>query len=71
MAALENRVTELEVRSAYHEDLLAKLDEVVREFAARTQAVETKLRELEERLVAAESEGAPEAGPHDEKPPHY
>lgn len=70
LEALHARVTELEVKSAYQDDLLHKLDEVLREFAGRTEATEARLRELEQRLKEAEA-GGPEMGPHDEKPPHY
>jgi SlyX protein len=61
---MEERIVELEVRVAYQDKLLADLDEVVRSFAARVEALERKVKELEET-------SAPQAGPADETPPHY
>jgi hypothetical protein len=62
--SIEERVTELEVRLAYQDKVIAALDEVVRDFAARV-----------ERLERAAGEGAVDVGidpdPPDEAPPHY
>ena len=66
---LEARVVELEIRSAYQEDLLSKLDGVVQEFADRGEQNARRIRELEDRLRAAEGGG--DVGPADDKPPHY
>jgi SlyX protein len=67
---LHARINELEMKSAYQEDLLSTLDGVVREFAARTETAERKLRELEAQVKQAES-GGTEVGPQSDKPPHY
>ncbi len=44
--ALEARVTDLEVRSAYQDQTIEALDAVVREFARRVEALEKELEEL-------------------------
>lgn len=61
---MEERIVELEVRVAYQDKLLADLDEVVRSFAARVEALEREVRELKETA-------ATQVGPADETPPHY
>lgn len=61
---MEDRIVELEVRVAYQDKLLADLDEVVRSFVARVEALERRVRELEQTP-------APRVGPADETPPHY
>jgi uncharacterized coiled-coil protein SlyX len=63
--ALEDRVTELEVRVAYQDKVIAALDDVVRDFAARVTRLERLAREP---TVAAAGE-LPDAP--DEPPPHY
>jgi SlyX protein len=64
---MEERLVELEIRIAYQERMLAELDAVVREFAERTAKLERELAELRASVQSA----SPEAGPHDDKPPHY
>jgi uncharacterized coiled-coil protein SlyX len=59
----EDRLTELEIRVAYQDQVIAALDEVVRDFAARVVELERRLRERE----AAETP----VGPQNEPPPHY
>ena len=49
--ALEERVTELEVRIAYQDRVIADLDAVVREFAGRVEQLE---RQLDAAIEAAE-----------------
>lgn len=61
---MEDRIVELEVRLAYQDKLLSDLDEVVRSFAARVEALEREVRELKETTAAP-------VGPPDETPPHY
>ena len=63
---VDERVTELEVRIAYQDDVIAALNDVVREFADRVTRLERDLAELRKSQGAA----AP-IGPPDEPPPHY
>ena len=60
------RITELEIRIAYQDRLLANLDLVVREFAGRVEALEREMRTLRVDLGSGQ-----ETGPADEPPPHY
>ncbi len=63
--SLDERIVELEARAAYQDELVAQLDEVLREFAARVETLEWQVRELK----AAASSGP--VGPADDPPPHY
>ena len=62
----EERLTDLEIRYAHQGQLLAALDDVVREFAGRVV-------ELERQLAALRAAGGEDGVPTnlDEKPPHY
>jgi uncharacterized coiled-coil protein SlyX len=61
--SVEERLTELEIRLAYQEKVIAALDEVVRDFAARVERVERWQKEREQSETPF--------GPPDEPPPHY
>ncbi len=64
---MEQRILDLEVRIAYQDRLIADLDEVVRAFTARIEALERDLAELRQTIL-----NPPEQiGPADEPPPHY
>jgi uncharacterized coiled-coil protein SlyX len=62
----EERLTDLEIRYAHQGQLLAALDDVLREFAGR-------VIELERQLAALRAAGGEGSVPAtlDEKPPHY
>lgn len=62
---LDERIVELEIRATYQDKLIAQLDEVVREFAARVETLELQVSELK----ASASEEP--IGPQDDPPPHY
>lgn len=62
--SVENRIVDLEIRLAYQDKLIAQLDEVVREFANRVDA-------LERRVSEHEASADPDIGPGDDRPPHY
>lgn len=64
---MEERLTELEVRVAYQDRLIADLDEVVRSFTARVEELERELRGLRETVT----HGPDEIGAANERPPHY
>lgn len=61
--SLEARIIELETRIAYQDRLLDALDEVVRDFAARVEALERRLGILQA--------GALDPVAPSEPPPHY
>ena len=63
--SLERRVVDLEVRAAYQDKLIDELEEVVREFSARVEKLESLVQELKNSL------DAPPIGPANDPPPHY
>ena len=64
---MEDRIVDLEIRIAYQERLIGDLDEVVRSFARRVEALERELASHRQLLT----EHALAIGPGDHKPPHY
>lgn len=58
-------MTELEIKVAHQERLLADLDDVVKAFTVRVEALERALREVRE------SAGQMPIGDQNEPPPHY
>jgi SlyX protein len=68
-AALEQRLTELEIKASYADDLLDTLNQLV---ARQQETIELLVREfsrLRQQGVDASSPGARD--PRDELPPHY
>ena len=61
----EQRIVDLEVRAAFQDKLLTELDEVVREFSARVESLESLVKDLQ-----ASANAAP-IGPANDPPPHY
>lgn len=68
MDELRRRLEELEVRYAFQQDELRQLDEVIREQAARIEALVAEVRALRDQM---EREGPPEPPPEEQVPPHY
>lgn len=64
LASLQETVTDLEVRLAYQDRVIADLDVVVRTLFTRLERVEKELREVREG-------GTQIIGPATEAPPHY
>lgn len=64
---MSERIDELEVRIAYQDRLITELDEVVRSFAGRVEALERELAQLKSTMA---NQPDP-VGPADEPPPHY
>ena len=64
-AALSRRVEELEVKVAFHEHLLAELDEVIRTMRGELDTLRQDHDETRAQVQAL----APD--PANEKPPHY
>lgn len=64
---MEDRIIELEVRVAYQDKIIADLDDVLRAFTSRVEALQRELVELKERIEGDQ----PDLGPADDAPPHY
>jgi SlyX protein len=66
---IDSRLTDLEIKASYAEDLLDRLNDIV----VRQQAqIDLLLRELAQlRRDAPEPDGAVMRSPRDELPPHY
>lgn len=68
-AATEQRLTELEIKASYAEDLLDTLNQLV---ARQQEQIDLLLREVSRLRQRGEPEGAPAArNLRDELPPHY
>ncbi|MGB1278208.1 MAG: SlyX family protein [Nannocystaceae bacterium] len=65
--ATDERITELEIRIAYQDNLISDLDEVLRQFTRRVEVLEQTQSQLRGQLQALA--GAPSTA--DEPPPHY
>lgn len=67
--ATEQRLTELEIKASYADDLLDTLNQLV---ARQQEQIELLLREVSRLRQRGEPEGTPAArDPRDELPPHY
>lgn len=67
--ALEARITELEIKASFTEDMLDQLNQVIVQQQARMDLL---LRELTALREQARSTDLPGVGsPPDERPPHY
>lgn len=65
---LEQRLTDLEGRYAFLDDLVNQLDGVIIRQQDRIDDLQAQLQRLRQLLERAQ---AGEAGPGDERPPHY
>ncbi len=70
MKPLEDRLTDLEIRYTEQEDMLQKLDEVVREQANQIDTLVAGLRHYSERVLSMGGD-VEERRLEDDKPPHY
>jgi SlyX protein len=68
MIELQKRVTELEVKLAFAEDLLETLDRTVYRQQQQIEQLQAQVRELREQLAAAPDE---RRSLRDDIPPHY
>lgn len=64
---LSERMLDLEVKLAFQDRRVRELDALVRELADRLVAAERELRQLRDALRSPE----PTLGPPNEPPPHY
>ena len=65
----EARLTELEIKLAFTEDLLEKLDDVVISQQRRIDALIQELASLREQVARTDSNSG--GSPRDDRPPHY
>ena len=66
---IDARLTELEIKLAFTEDLLEKLDDVVVSQQRRIDALIQEVVNLRDQVARTGS--STEAGPRDDRPPHY
>jgi SlyX protein len=66
---MEPRITELEIKLSYAEDLLDGLNHTVFRQQERIERLERELRQLRELLLASQPND--QSDPRDEIPPHY
>ena len=67
--AIDHRLTELEIKASFNEDLLDQLNQVVIRQQRQIDALLRELTELRQRMPDAGSTGFSRAG--DDLPPHY
>jgi uncharacterized coiled-coil protein SlyX len=65
---ISRRLEDLEIRSAYQEDLVAKLDQVIQTQANRIDRLVMEMEKLQEQSAQS---GEPEAPMEEQVPPHY
>ena len=70
ISELEERVLNLEVRSAYQDRLVTTLDEVIQEQFILIERLQSKLQQLEQKLELQNNTVQP-TSLQDEVPPHY
>jgi SlyX protein len=66
----DNRLVELEIKSAYQEDLLQHLNNIVGQQQQQIERLEATCRVLNERIKSLSTEGRGVESV-DETPPHY
>lgn len=66
----DHRLTELEIKASYAEDLLERLNETVFRQQQMIERLQRDLVQLQQQLPAADSPGAARSL-RDELPPHY
>ena len=64
----ERRLTDLEVKASFAEDLLEQLNQTVYRQQQQLEQLARELAELRQRIAAEERNSTP---PSDELPPHY
>ena len=69
VARLEQRLTEVEIKLAFTEDLVDRLNEVIVRQQSQIDALIRELLQLRDQLPGPD--GGPVRNLRDEKPPHY
>lgn len=67
---MEERLTDVEIKLAFLERLVAELDDVVRDLGARVDTLRDEIAVVRERATAASAEEGASPSSH-EPPPHY
>jgi SlyX protein len=67
----EDRIIELEIKTAYQEDLLQTLNKIVGEQQQQIDRLEATCRLLNERINSLSTEGSGVGENVEEVPPHY
>ena len=67
----DNRIIELEIKTAYQEDLLQELNKIVGQQQQQISRLEATCRLLNERIKSLSTEGSGGGESSDEVPPHY
>ena len=67
----EDRIIELEIKTAYQEDLLQELNRIVSQQQQQIDRLEATCRLLNERIKSLSTEGSGGESAADEVPPHY
>ena len=69
MNSLENRVTELEIKLGYADDLIETLNHTVFRQQEQIEVLQRQLDDIRRQVQAIPADGAPSL--RDEIPPHY
>ena len=67
----DDRIIELEIKTAYQEDLLQELNKIVGQQQQQIGRLEATCRLLNERIKSVSVEGSGGGENSDEVPPHY
>ena len=68
---LEDRITELEIKASFNEDLLDKLDQVIIRQQTQIDALSREVIALRQQAASAPAGGPSGTNAQDELPPHY
>lgn len=68
---LENRITELEIKASFNEDLLDKLDQVIIRQQTQIDALSREVIALRQQAASAPAGAQSGTNAQDELPPHY
>lgn len=68
---LEDRITELEIKASFNEDLLDKLDQVIIRQQTQIDALCREVIALRQQTSSAPTGGPQGTNAQDELPPHY
>ena len=66
-SATDERLTDLELKITYQEDLIETLNQCVIELRGDMERMRSTILRLQEQVA----QGAPEIGPANDPPPHY